>query len=227
MNPERPKDPFISDVIAYYVRSAQQPVYFTIYFVKIKFNSMTKEPVEESFLTHLEMEFPEFKLISASVRDKHKKSSGEVCGAVISMNYKKVTLSGRDVDVGVSVRTSGAQINAIPSCEAEDLNCLTLTLNEAAAKTKSGCGESKIRASNIKIRSLERRSFILTLDRDKRRTYKHVQSIEISPCLDPGYCVQKTMRSKFCLDAEKDAGLSKYMSKALPLPINTFAGIIN
>lgn len=35
MNPERPKDPFISDVIAYYVRSGQQPVYFTIYFVKV------------------------------------------------------------------------------------------------------------------------------------------------------------------------------------------------
>ncbi|KAM4750066.1 phosphoinositide 3-kinase regulatory subunit 6 [Anableps anableps] len=227
MNPERPKDPFISDVIAYYVRSGQQPVYFTIYFVKIIFNSMTKDPVEDVFLTHLEIEFPEFKQIAASVKDKYKKSSGEVCGAVISMSYKKVTLSGRDVDVGSSVRTSGAQINAVPSSEAEDLNCLTLTLNETPSKTKSLVGESKIRTSNVKIRTLERRSFTLTLDRDSRRTYKHVQSIEISPCLDPGYCVQKTMRSKFCMDADKDAGLSKYMSKALPLPINTFAGIIN
>ncbi|MED6241014.1 hypothetical protein ATANTOWER_013506 [Ataeniobius toweri] len=227
MNPERPKDPFISDVIAYYVRSGQQPIYFTIYFVKITFNSMTKDPVEDVFLTHLEIEFPEFKQISASVKDKQKKSCGEVCGAVISMNYKKVTLSGRDVDVGISVRTSGAQINAVPSSEAEDLNCLTLMLNEAPTKTKSLGGESKIRTSNIKIRTLERRSFTLTLDRDSRRTYKHVQSIEVSPCLDPGYCVQKTTRSKFCLDADKDAGLSKYMSKALPLPINTFAGIIN
>lgn len=36
------------------------------------------------------------------------------------------------------------------------------------------------------------------------------------------------MRSKFSLgEVERDAGLSKYMNKGLPLPINTFAGIIN
>ena len=51
-------------------------------------------------------------------------------------------------------------------------------------------------------------------------------SIEICPCLDPGYSVQKTMRSKFSLGEDKDAGLSKYMCKGLPLPINTFAGIL-
>ncbi|XP_028262925.1 phosphoinositide 3-kinase regulatory subunit 6 [Parambassis ranga] len=226
-NPGRPKEPIISDVISYYVRSGQQPVYFTIYFVKITFTNMTKDPVEDVFLAHLEMEFPEFKRISASVRDKQKKSSGELCGAVISMNYKKVTLSGRDIDKGVSVRTSGAQIRAIPSSEEEDLNCLTLTLNESSTKTKNNAVESKIRTSHIKIRTLECRSFTVTLDKDCRRTYKNVQSIEISPCLDPGYCVQKTMRSKFNLGEDKDAGLSKYMSKGLPLPINTFAGIIN
>ncbi|XP_041837987.1 phosphoinositide 3-kinase regulatory subunit 6 [Melanotaenia boesemani] len=226
MNPGRPKDPFISDVISYYVRSGQQPVYFTIYFVKITFTNTTKNPVEDVFLTHLEMEFPEFRQISATVRDKQRKSSWDVCGAVISMNYKKATLSGRDVEKGISVRTSGAQISAIPSSEAEDLNCLTLTLNEAPTKTKSNAVD-KIRTNNIKIRTLESRSFTLTLDRDSRRTYRNVQSIEVSPCLDPGYCIQKTIRSKFNLGEDKDAGLSKYMSKALPLPINTFAGIIN
>ncbi|XP_037545796.1 phosphoinositide 3-kinase regulatory subunit 6 [Nematolebias whitei] len=226
LNPGTPKDPFISDVIAYYVRTGQQPVYFTIYFVKITFTNETKDPVEDVFLTHLELDFPEFRQISASVRDK-KKNSGDVCGAVISLNYKKVTLSGRDVDVGISVRTSGAVIDAIPCNEAEDLNCLTLMLNEVPTKTKSQNVESKIRTNNVKIRTLERRSFTLTLDRESRRTYKDVQSIEIFPCLDPGYCVQKTVRSRFSLGAEKDAGLTKYMSKALPLPINTFAGIIN
>ncbi|XP_029290634.1 LOW QUALITY PROTEIN: phosphoinositide 3-kinase regulatory subunit 6 [Cottoperca gobio] len=225
-NPGKPKEPFVSDIISYYVRTGQQPVYFTIYFVKITFTNMTKSPVEEVFLTHLEMEFPEFRQISASIRDKQKKSSGEVCGAVVSLNYRKVTLSGRDVDKGISVRTSGAQINAIPANETEDLNCLTLTLNESPAKTKNNMVESKIRSNNIKIRSLESRSFTVTLDRDSRRTFRDVQSVEISPCLDPGYCVQKTMRSKFKLGEDKDAGLSKYMSKGLPLPINTFAGII-
>ncbi|XP_039667089.1 phosphoinositide 3-kinase regulatory subunit 6 isoform X3 [Perca fluviatilis] len=225
-NPGRPKEPFVSDVISYYVRTGQQPVYFTIYFVKITFTNTAKDPVEDVFLTHLEMEFPEFRQISASIREKQKKSLGDLCGAVISMNYRKVTLSGRDIDKGISVRTTGAQINAIPSNKAEDLNCLTLTLNESPTKTKNNIVESKFRSSNIKIRTLESRSFTVTLDRDFRRTYKDVQSIEISPCLDPGYCVQKTMRSKYKLGADKDAGLSKYMSKRLLLPINTFAGII-
>ncbi|XP_026159237.1 phosphoinositide 3-kinase regulatory subunit 6 [Mastacembelus armatus] len=225
-NPGRPKDPFITDVISYYVRTGQQPVYFNIYFVKITFTSSIKDPVGDVFLTHLEMEFPEFRQVSASVRDKSRRSSGEVCGAVVSMNYKKVTFSGRDTDKGFSVRTSGAQINAIPSCEAEDLNCLTLTLNEFPTKTKNNSVESNIRTNNIKIRTLESRSFTVTLDRDSRRTYSDVQSIEIAPCLDPGYCVQKSIQAKLRLEEDRDAGLSKYMSKKLPLPINTFAGII-
>lgn len=69
--------------------------------------------------------------------------------------------------------------------------------------------------------------FNVILDGDSRRTYKDVQSIEITPCLDPGYCVQKSIKSKFDLGEGKDAGLSKYMNKGLPLPVNTFAGIIN
>ncbi|XP_023119469.2 phosphoinositide 3-kinase regulatory subunit 6 [Amphiprion ocellaris] len=226
-NPGRPTDPFISDVISYYVRSGQQPVYFTIYFVKITYpEAIRKDPEETVFLTHLDVDFSEFRHISALVRDKQKKCSGEVCGAVVSMTYTKVTLSGRDVDKGMSVRMTGAQISAIPSSEAEDLNCLTLTLNESSTKTKNNIMESKIRTSKVKIRSLESHSFTVTLDRDCRRTYENVQSIEITPCLDPGYCAQKT-RSKYKLGDDKDAGLSKYMCKELPLPINTFAGIIN
>lgn len=219
------KDPFISDIIAYYVRLGQQPVYFNIYFVK--FTSMSKTATKDVFLTHLELEFPEFKHISASVKEKQKKNSSEVCGAMVSMKYKKVTLSGRDVDCGLSVRTTGAQICAIPSSEVDDLNCLTMVLNESASKSKSNAVVSKIRTNNIKITSPENRVFSVTLDRDSRRVYKDVQSIEILPCLDPGYSVHKTMRSKFSLGNEGDGGLSKYMNKGLPLPINTFAGIIN
>nr|XP_020513247.1 phosphoinositide 3-kinase regulatory subunit 6 [Labrus bergylta]XP_020513248.1 phosphoinositide 3-kinase regulatory subunit 6 [Labrus bergylta] len=224
-NASMPKDPIVSDVISYYVRTGQQSVYFTIYFVKITFNSRTKDPVEDVFLTHLEVEFPDFRQFMASAKDKQRKSSGELCGAVVSMNYKRVTLSGRDVDKGLSVRMTGAQISAIPSNEAEDLNCLTLTLNESPTKSKNNSVTS-IRSNNIKIRSLESRTFTLTLDKDPHRFYKDVMSVEITPCLDPGYCVQKTMRSKLKLGDNKDAGLSKYMNKGLPLPINTFAGII-
>ncbi|KAM4604166.1 phosphoinositide 3-kinase regulatory subunit 6 isoform 2-T2 [Polymixia lowei] len=225
-NTSRQKDPFLSDVISYYVRTGRQPVYFTIYYVKISFSSMTKEPAEDVFLSHLEMEFPEFKHSSTLPKEKQRKNSAEICGAVVTMNYKKVTLSGRDVDKGLSVRTTGCQISAIPASETEDLNCLTLILNESQTKSKNNTGP-KIRTCNIKIRTLERRSFTVTLDRDSRRTFSDVQSIEIAPCLDPGYCVQKSMRSKFSSGEDNDAGLSKFMNKGLPLPINTFAGIIN
>ncbi|CAB1344655.1 unnamed protein product [Coregonus sp. 'balchen'] len=213
-------NPFLSDVISYYVRTGLQPVYFTIYSVK--------DPVEDVFLSHLELDFPEFKQSPATLKAmtiKQKKNTGDVCGAVVSVNYTKVSLSGRDVDKGMSVRTSGAQISAIPSNETEDLNCLTVAFNETKPKNTM---EAKIRTCNIKIRTLEMKTFTVTLDKDSRRTFKDVQSIEITPCLDPGYCVQKTMRSKFSLgEEERDAGLSKYMNKGLPLPINTFAGIIN
>ncbi|XP_029011904.1 phosphoinositide 3-kinase regulatory subunit 6 [Betta splendens] len=226
-NPGKPKDPFISDVISYYVRTSLQPVYFNVYFVKITFISTTKEPVEDVFLTHLELDFPEFKLISPSVKNKTWRNSGDVCGAVVSMNYKKVMLSGRDVNKGISVRTTGAQISAIPTNEAEDLNCLTLTLNETPTKAKNNTLESKIRTTSINIRTLESRSFTVILDKDSRRTYSGASSIEVSPCLDPGFCVQRSTRSKLRLTEDTDAGLYKYMSKELPLPINTFAGIIN
>ncbi|XP_046899505.1 phosphoinositide 3-kinase regulatory subunit 6 isoform X1 [Hypomesus transpacificus] len=219
--------PFLSDVISYYVRTGLQPVYFTIYFVKMTFSNLTKEPMEDVFLSNLAMEFPELKLSAATLRDmtiKQRKNTGDLCGAIVSVNYRQVTLSGRDVDRGVSLRTVGAQISAIPSNETEDLNCLTVNFCET--KPKHGT-EYKIRTCNIKIRALERRAFSVILDKDSRRTFRDVQSIEVAPCLDPGYCVQKTMRSKFSLGEDKDAGLSKYMNKGLPLPINTFAGIIN
>lgn len=221
------KDPFISDIISYYVRMGQQPVYFNIYYVKLNFASTIKDSAEDVFLTHLELEFPEFKHISASMKEKQKKSSSEICGTMVSISYKKITISGRDTDSGLSVRMMGAQICAIPSSEADDLNCLTLAFNEMTNKSKSNIVEPKIRTNNIKMRSLENRSFTVILDRDVRRVYHDVQSVEILPCLDPGYCVQKAMRSKFSLGDERDAGLSKYMNKGLSLPINTFAGIIN
>ncbi|KAJ3614581.1 hypothetical protein NHX12_018153 [Muraenolepis orangiensis] len=147
------KESLLSDVISYYVRMGRQPVYFSIYEVKISFCCLTTEPVEQVFLSHLEMEFPEFRRISPS--------------------YKRVTLSGRDVDTSLSVKMSGAQISAIPDNET-DLNCLTLTLNEAQTKNKSNLVQ-KTRISNIKIHSLEKRSFTVLLDKDSRRAFKDVQ----------------------------------------------------
>ncbi|KAK0150162.1 Phosphoinositide 3-kinase regulatory subunit 6 [Merluccius polli] len=85
------KESLLSDVISYYVRMGRQPVYFSIYEVKISFCCLTKEPSEQVFLSHLEMEFPEFRQISHSVRDKQWKNAGEIYGAVVLLNYKRVS----------------------------------------------------------------------------------------------------------------------------------------
>ncbi|XP_051940042.1 phosphoinositide 3-kinase regulatory subunit 6 [Hippocampus zosterae] len=227
-SPSRPKDPFVCDVMAYYVRMGQQPVYFNIYLVKITFTSMTKEPVEDVFFTHLEVAIPDSRHSPAPMREKQKKSVADVCGALVCISYKKVTPSGRDTDRGFPMRTTGAHISAIPSSAKEDLNCLTLTLKEWPTKAKNGNAEFLIRSNNIKMCSLESQSPLrVTLDRDCQRIYNDVESIEIVPCLDPGYCVQRNMMSKLNLGQDDDGGLSKYMSKGLSLPVNTFAGIIN
>lgn len=77
-----------------------------------------RDSVEEVFLTHLDMEFPELSHIAAAVKgdvslstcvavslnlsvittaspytDKQKKSSGEAVGAVLSLNYRKASSS--------------------------------------------------------------------------------------------------------------------------------------
>lgn len=50
--------------------------------------------------------------------------------------------------------------------------------------------------------------------------------MEVSPCLEPSYCLQRTRTMKSTLHYTEDVGLVKYMPKSLLLPINTFAGVI-
>ncbi|XP_036426502.1 phosphoinositide 3-kinase regulatory subunit 6 [Colossoma macropomum] len=219
-------NPFLADVISYYVRMGQQPVYFTIYYVKIVFSNLTKEPVEEVFLSRLNIDFPEFKMRHGTVKEmsmRQKKAPVELCGALISLSYTKVSLSNRETEKGLSLRTTGVQISAIPTNRTEDLNCLTVDMSDTKTKCNSG---SKIRTCSLKLKTPERTGFSVCLDKDLRRTFRDVQSIEIEPCKDPGYYIQKSVMSKFTSEEEVDAGLSKLMNRGLPLPINTFAGII-
>uniref|UniRef100_W5N6R2 Phosphoinositide-3-kinase regulatory subunit 6 n=1 Tax=Lepisosteus oculatus TaxID=7918 RepID=W5N6R2_LEPOC len=234
-------DPFLVDVISYYIRLALQPVFFTLYSVKSLFY-LTQYFIFEMYLKCYSINSPE-----GSVRNK--KSISEICGAVISVNYIKASLSNRETNRGVSLRTSGVLINAIPMSERDGyfssqdipflfsayLDCLTVSFSDSP-KIKTGVvsfmffflvkHDQRIRTCSIKIRSLERRTFTVCLDKDSKRVFKDVLSIEVSRCLDPGYCIQKARKSKFTLGDEKDVGLMKYMTKGLPLPINTFAGII-
>ncbi|KAK1163719.1 phosphoinositide 3-kinase regulatory subunit 6 [Acipenser oxyrinchus oxyrinchus] len=205
-------NPFLADVISYYVRMGLQPVFFCIYSVKMAFTCLTKEHVEDVFVTQLQIDIPECMGFSGN------------CGAMMTISYKKASLSNREVEKGLSLRTSGLVMRAIPTCETEDLDCLTVSFSEGS-KVKAGV-DGKIRTCNIKIRTLERKPFTVCLDQDYRRIFKNVASIEVSPCLEPGYVMQKMQNSRFSVSDQEDVGLTKYMSKVLPLPINTFAGII-
>ncbi|XP_041075536.1 phosphoinositide 3-kinase regulatory subunit 6-like isoform X2 [Polyodon spathula] len=208
---------FLTDVISYYVRMGGQPVHFCIYSVKITFTCLTKENVEDVFVTQLQIDIPECMKFSGTMK-------GSNCGAMMTISYKKASLSNREVEKALSLRTSGLVLRAIPSCETEDLDCLTVSFSEGS-KAKTGV-DSKIRTCNIKIRTLEQKPFTVCLDQDYRRIFKNVASIEVSPCLEPGYVMQKMQNSRFSVSDQEDVGLTKYMSKVLPLPINTFAGII-
>ncbi|XP_056315015.1 phosphoinositide 3-kinase regulatory subunit 6-like [Danio aesculapii] len=200
----------------------QQPVYFNIYYIKIFFSH--REAIEEVFVTGLEVDFPEFKTNKDT--SKQKKMPLDLCGVLVSFSYLKVSLSNREVEKGFSLRTTGAQISAIPQNKTEDLNCLAVTFNDTKPKSNT---EIKIRTCNFKLKTPEKTTFSVCLDKDFRRKFMDVESIEVTTCRDPGYYVQKSLKSKFMTedDADADAGLSKYMSKGLTLPINTFAGIID
>ncbi|XP_041077535.1 phosphoinositide 3-kinase regulatory subunit 6-like [Polyodon spathula] len=221
-------NPFLADVISYYVRMGGQPVHFCIYSVKIAFTCLTKEHVEDVFVTQLQVDIPECMIFSGTVKGKgtltRKKNITENFGAVMTISYKKASLSNREVEKGLSLQTSGLVMKAIPSCETEDLDCLIVSFSEGS-KAKAGV-DGKIRTCNIKIGTLEQKPFTVCLDQDYRRIFKNVASIEVSPCLEPGYLIQKMRNSRFSVSDQEDIGLTKYMSKALPLPINTFAGII-
>ncbi|NWR92396.1 PI3R6 kinase, partial [Furnarius figulus] len=223
-------DLFITDVIAYYVRMGIQPVCFQVYAVKIFFNDPAQEPAEDVFLTELCTQGQD----SISHRElsmTKKKTTLDGPGIDLTVAYKKVVVSNREKELDMSLRSTGLVMKAIPSEEAEDLVCLNVTITEITRSNNlSGRSFSavanRLKTRNIKIRSTEQRPFMVRLDKDSRRTYRNVISLEVSPCPEPSYCLQKTRTMKFNLHQTEDVGLVKYMPKSLLLPINTFAGIM-
>nr|XP_013808634.1 PREDICTED: phosphoinositide 3-kinase regulatory subunit 6 [Apteryx mantelli mantelli] len=223
-------DLFLTDVIAYYVRMGIQPVCFQVYAVKIFFNDPAQEPAEDVFLTELLTSMQE----SISHRElamSKKKMTLDGPGIDLTVTYRKVVVSDRVKEVAMSLRSTGLVMKAIPADEAEDLVCLNVNITEII-KSNNLSGRSfsavanRLKTHSIKIRSTEQRPFTLCLDKDSRRAYRNVISVEVSPCLEPSYCLQKTRTMKFSLHEAEDVGLVKYMPKSLLLPINTFAGVI-
>ncbi|KAF7711012.1 hypothetical protein HF521_000023 [Silurus meridionalis] len=220
-------NPFIADVISYYVRMGQQPVYFTIYYVKIVFCNPSKDTVEDVFLSHASIKFPEFTQRHTTGRDltiRQKKQCAEQSGALVSLNYRKVSLSNRESERTIALRTARMQISAITSNKIQDMNCLIVDVFDVKTKYIS---EPKIRTCSLNLNTSEKTGFTLCLDKDSRRTFHDVQSVEIEPCKEPGYYIQKSMRSKFNTEEDSESGLSKFMNRGLPLSIHTFSGIIS
>ncbi|NXK42231.1 PI3R6 kinase, partial [Piprites chloris] len=223
-------DLFITDVIAYYVRMGVQPVCFQVYAVKIFFNDPAQEPAEDVFLTELCTQGQD----STSHRElsvTKKKTTLDGPGIDLTVTYRKVVVSDREKELDMSLRSTGLVMKAIPSQEAEDLECLNVTITEII-RTSNLSGRSfsavanRLKTRTITVRSTEQRPFTVCLDKDSRRTYRNVISLEVSPCLEPSYCLQKTRTMKFSLHETEDVGLVKYMPKSLLLPINTFAGVM-
>ncbi|NXN08549.1 PI3R6 kinase, partial [Indicator maculatus] len=223
-------DLFITDVIAYYARMGSQPVCFQLYAVKMFFNDPAQEPAEDVFLTELRAQVQ----ASTSPRElslTKKKAALDGPGVDLTVTYTKVMVSDRAKELALALRSTGLVMKAIPADEAEELECLNVTITEIIRiNNLSGRSFSavanRLRTQHITIRSTEQRPFTVCLDKDSRRTFRNVISLEVSPCLEPSYCLQKTRTTKLSLHETEDVGLVKYMPKSLLLPINTFAGVI-
>ncbi|NXC89707.1 PI3R6 kinase, partial [Cercotrichas coryphoeus] len=223
-------DLFLTDVIAYYARMGTQPVCFQVHSVKVLFRDPTQDPAEDVFLTELLTQVQD----SPSHRElttTKKKSTLDGPGIDLTVTYRKVVLSDRQKELALSLRSTGLLMKAIPAEEAEDLGCLSVTIteiiriNNLAGRSFSAVA-NRFKTRNIKIRSPEQRPFTVRLDKDTRRTYRDVIGLEVSPCLEPSYCLQKTRTMKFSPHETEDVGLVKYLPKSLLLPINTFAGVM-
>ncbi|NXF86510.1 PI3R6 kinase, partial [Eubucco bourcierii] len=223
-------DLFITDVIAYYARMGTQPVCFQLYAVKLFFRDPAQEPAEEVFLTELRTRVQDSSSPGELSLTK-KKMTLDGPGIDLTVRYRKAVLSDRAKELALSLRSTGLLMKAIPADQAEDLMCLKVTITEII-RTNNLSGRSfsavanSLRTQTINIRSTEQRPFTVCLDKDSRRTYRNVISMEVSPCLEPSYCLQRTRTMKSSLHDTEDVGLVKYMPKSLLLPINTFAGVI-
>ncbi|NWT24039.1 PI3R6 kinase, partial [Cardinalis cardinalis] len=223
-------DLFLTDVIAYYARMGTQPVCFQVHSVKVLFLDPGQDPAEDVFLTELltqVQDSPSRRELSTAKR----KSTPDGPGMDLTVTYRRVVLSERQKELALSLRSTGLLMKAIPAEEAAGLGCLTVTITEII-RTSNLAGRSfsavahRFRTRSIKVRSPEQRPFTVRLDKDSRRTYRDVIGLEVSPCLEPSYCLQKTRTPKCSPEETEDVGLVKYLPKSLLLPINTFAGVI-
>lgn len=213
---------FLLDTLCYYLRCGTQPVSLPLYSVKMTISSRdVSSVVEEVFVSHLEANIPEFRHIKENCLKmtpiNRKMKARSVFGSVISVSYTKISLSRREVVMGQPPMAVGVEITSEPAAIMPGEDCLTVGFHSL-----NPIYNTTIQTQNISIKTLERRTLSVCLDRDSRRTYTDVQRIEVSPCLDPGCSV----RSRFSVSLERELLLRTYQQvKRLSLPINTFSGV--
>uniref|UniRef100_A0A3B1K0L7 Phosphoinositide-3-kinase, regulatory subunit 6b n=1 Tax=Astyanax mexicanus TaxID=7994 RepID=A0A3B1K0L7_ASTMX len=218
---------FLQDIISYYTRTAQQPISIPIFLVKMTFSNADSKAVEEVFVCQLDIDFPGFRPFRATFKDtikgsvRYRKHTQEVSGVNVSVIYRKASISNREVDRGMSLPTCGVSICRTPSCGTKNLDSLNVDFRDSNP-TRSCM--STIRVTRISVRTLENKMFTVCLDKDSQKTFKNVKSIEVFPCTDPGYCLQRT-KSRHSAEDE-DSGLSRFLNRTFSLPINTFSGAL-
>ncbi|XP_051036297.1 phosphoinositide 3-kinase regulatory subunit 6 isoform X3 [Phodopus roborovskii] len=235
-------DPFILDVITYYVRMGTQPIYFQLYKVKI-FTNLSHDPTEDIFLTELKVKIQDSKSPKEGSSPR-RKGAAEGTGAELSVCYQKALLSHRPREVTVSLRATGLVLKALPAGDTEGFShctspnaasatgcmCLRVSVTEVV-KSSNLAGRSfttvanTFRTSSIQVQSQDQRLLTLWLDKDSRRTFRNVVRFEVSPCPEPCSRAQKSKMSGLNSHGQE---AEKNMAKLNPLlmPINTFSGII-
>nr|XP_060503279.1 phosphoinositide 3-kinase regulatory subunit 6 isoform X3 [Panthera onca] len=243
LDTSRTVDPFILDVITYYLRMGTQPIYFQIYTVKI-FRDLSQHPAEDIFLTELKVKIQDTKPPKDGFSPR-RRGAAEGPGAELNICYQKALLSHRAQEVAVSLRATGLVLKTFAASDTEvsgpapapppavpvtDHTCLNVSVTEVI-KSSNLAGRSfsmvtnTFRTANIQIQSQDQRLLTLLLDKDSRRTFKDVVRFEVSPCPEPCSGAHKSEASQLGSHGQEVEG-TKAKPKPLLMPINTFSGIV-
>ncbi|XP_029783521.1 phosphoinositide 3-kinase regulatory subunit 6 isoform X4 [Suricata suricatta] len=242
LDTSRTVDPFILDVITYYLRMGTQPIYFQIYTVKI-FRDLSQQPAEDIFLTELKVKIQDTKSPKDGFSPR-RRGATEGPGAELNICYQKALLSHRAQEVTVSLRATGLVLKALASSDTEgsgpahappsapvmDHTCLNVSVTEVV-KSSNLAGRSfsmvtnTFRTATVQIQSQDQRPLTLLLDKDSRRTFKDVVRLEVSPCPEPCSAAHKSKAPRPSSHKQEAEG-TKAKPKPLLMPINTFSGIV-
>ncbi|XP_034394726.1 phosphoinositide 3-kinase regulatory subunit 6 isoform X2 [Cyclopterus lumpus] len=206
-------DVFLLDTLCYYLRCGTQTVNLPLYSVKMTRSSC--DVVEEVFVSHLEADIPEFRHLKEKFSKEpsvcRKKPLVEVFHSLISVNYTEISLSKREVVKREAPMAFGVAITSEPAASTSGEDHLTVQFHSV-----NPGNNTTIQIQNISIRALQHRTLSVCLDKDSRSTYTDVQRVEISPCLHPGCGIGSR--------STRELLFSKYLDKAMHLPISTFTG---